>query len=235
MVQPFERADWPEALAELPADVQARWQAGAAAMRDAAALTEPSFEAWSLFLTGRAHARNVPIGAGTDTPIGLGIPGYSLHTELELLVRSGLTPREALAAATTVPARFFGLDDEMGSIVAGQAADLVFFQEQRGLPQARVLVDGGHVADHHVADPDVVRAQPAVRVAQFRVTGREYIGQGYQPDQLVVGHDRQVVDAVVVHEATDRSERVGRRHGLEVGAHDQVETHHCCFSSRYCY
>ncbi len=128
MVQPFERADWPEALAELPADVQARWQAGAAAMRDAAALTEPSFEAWSLFLTGRAHARNVPIGAGTDTPIGLGIPGYSLHTELELLVRSGLTPREALAAATTVPARFFGLDDEMGSIVAGQAADLVLLE-----------------------------------------------------------------------------------------------------------
>jgi imidazolonepropionase-like amidohydrolase len=69
--------------------------------------------------------RGVPIGAGTDTPIGLGIPGYSLHTELELLVQSGLTPLEALHAATVAPARFFGREQSMGRIEPGMAADLV--------------------------------------------------------------------------------------------------------------
>ena len=71
------------------------------------------------------HDRGVAIGAGTDTPISLAIPGYSLHTELELLVRAGLSPLEALESATLVPARFLSLDDEMGGIAVGQRADLV--------------------------------------------------------------------------------------------------------------
>ena len=48
----------------------------------------------SLFLISRLLARQVPIAAGTDTPIGLGIPGYSLHTELEL-VAGGMTNQQA--------------------------------------------------------------------------------------------------------------------------------------------
>ena len=71
------------------------------------------------------HASGVPIGAGTDTPITLAIPGYSLHGELELLVRSGLSPLQALEAATLVPARFLGIDDELGAIEPGRRADLV--------------------------------------------------------------------------------------------------------------
>ena len=67
----------------------------------------------------------MPIGAGTDTPIGLGIPGYSLHTELELLVQAGMTPQQALYAATVTPASFFNLENEIGQIRAGMRADLV--------------------------------------------------------------------------------------------------------------
>ncbi|MEQ8206001.1 MAG: amidohydrolase family protein, partial [Woeseia sp.] len=52
-------------------------------------------------------------------------PGYSLHSELELLVRAGLSPLQALAAATVRPAQFFGLEGEMGSIEPGQRADLL--------------------------------------------------------------------------------------------------------------
>jgi imidazolonepropionase-like amidohydrolase len=67
----------------------------------------------------------VPIGAGTDTPIAFAVPGYSLHSELEFLVRAGLSPLEALQSATVRPAEYFSLQDEMGSIDVGKRADMV--------------------------------------------------------------------------------------------------------------
>jgi imidazolonepropionase-like amidohydrolase len=67
----------------------------------------------------------VPIGAGTDTPIGYALPGFSLHTELEYLVEAGLTPIEALYAATIRPTEFFSIENEMGTIDVGKVADMV--------------------------------------------------------------------------------------------------------------
>lgn len=64
--------------------------------------------------------------AGTDAGSVLVYPGFSLHEELRLLVEeAGLSPREALAAATIGPARYFGMERELGSIAPGQIADLV--------------------------------------------------------------------------------------------------------------
>lgn len=72
----------------------------------------------------RLHAAGVPILAGTDAGNPTTAHGVSLHGELELLVRAGLTPAEALAAATSLPARYFHLDDR-GRIAPGLRADLV--------------------------------------------------------------------------------------------------------------
>lgn len=69
-------------------------------------------------------AARVPILAGTDSPNPGTAHGASIHRELELLVQAGLTPIEALAAATSVPANRFGLDDR-GGIAPGKRADLV--------------------------------------------------------------------------------------------------------------
>lgn len=66
----------------------------------------------------------VPILAGTDAPAPGSWNGASLHQELELLVKAGLSPSEALSAATSVPARTFGLKDR-GRIAPGLRADLV--------------------------------------------------------------------------------------------------------------
>jgi imidazolonepropionase-like amidohydrolase len=66
----------------------------------------------------------VTLLAGTDAPNPGTVFGTSLHRELELLVRCGIGPARALAAATTEPARVFGLPDR-GRIAAGQRADLV--------------------------------------------------------------------------------------------------------------
>lgn len=70
------------------------------------------------------HAAGVDILAGGDAPNPGTAQGASLHHELELLVRAGLSPAEALAAATSVPARRFALP-ERGRIAPGMRADLV--------------------------------------------------------------------------------------------------------------
>ena len=69
-------------------------------------------------------AAGVPILAGTDAPNPGTAHGASIHRELELLVQAGLTPLEALQAATSAPARIFGLQDR-GRIAPGLHADLV--------------------------------------------------------------------------------------------------------------
>lgn len=78
-------------------------------------------------------AAKVPILAGSDAPNPGTAHGAALHRELELLVAAGLTPSQALAAATSAPAKAFRLDDR-GRIAKGLRADLV-------------LVDGDPTAD----------------------------------------------------------------------------------------
>lgn len=72
----------------------------------------------------RLHEAGVPILAGSDAPNPGTAHGAALHRELELLVEAGLSPADALAAATSVPARAFGLEDR-GRIAPGLRADLL--------------------------------------------------------------------------------------------------------------
>lgn len=83
----------------------------------------------------RLHGAGVPILAGSDAPNPGTAHGASLHREMELLTESGLTPTDALAAATAVPAREFGLDDR-GRIAEELRADLVLVE---GDPTADIL------------------------------------------------------------------------------------------------
>jgi imidazolonepropionase-like amidohydrolase len=69
-------------------------------------------------------ALHVPILAGTDSPNPGTAHGASMHGEVALLVAAGLTPQEALASATSVPAHVFHLDDR-GQIAPGKRADLL--------------------------------------------------------------------------------------------------------------
>jgi imidazolonepropionase-like amidohydrolase len=78
----------------------------------------------------RLHAAGVPLLAGTDAAI-VGVPGaahgINLHGELQMLVEAGLSPIEALRAATSVPARLFGLADR-GNVKPGLQADLLLVE-----------------------------------------------------------------------------------------------------------
>lgn len=75
----------------------------------------------SLKLTGALHRAGVPLVVGSD----LAVPGHSIFRELELLVAAGLSPAEALQAATSVPARVMGMDKESGTVEAGKRADFI--------------------------------------------------------------------------------------------------------------
>ena len=68
-----------------------------------------------------AHDAGVPIIAGTDE----GIPAYSVYRELELYVKAGFTPMDALRSATAVAAQAMRVDKDMGTVETGKRADLL--------------------------------------------------------------------------------------------------------------
>ncbi len=78
-----------------------------------------------LELTGKAHRAGLKILAGTDANDTYCFPGLSLHDELQELVEAGLSPVEALRTATVLPAEYFGMENEHGSIASGKIADLI--------------------------------------------------------------------------------------------------------------
>lgn len=124
----YERADWLDHVQRLPKPAVATWTASAARWPEVKRAMNPAASRWSLGLVKRLYDAGVPIGAGTDTPIGSALPGYSLHTELERLVDAGLPPIAALKAATVRPAEFFGIQDRTGNVAVGQSADLVLLE-----------------------------------------------------------------------------------------------------------
>jgi imidazolonepropionase-like amidohydrolase len=78
-----------------------------------------------LRIVGEMHRQGVQFLAGTDTLNPFCFPGFSLHDELALLVTAGLTPMEALQAATRSAAEYLGILDSFGTVEEGKAADLV--------------------------------------------------------------------------------------------------------------
>ncbi len=82
-------------------------------------------------LVGELHRAGIVLVAGTDQAV----PGHSLHREVELYVEAGMTPVEAIRAASAVPARVMGLGADVGTIEPGKRADLILV---RGNPLAQI-------------------------------------------------------------------------------------------------
>ena len=67
------------------------------------------------------HQAGVPMVAGTDQSV----PGFSLDREIELYVKAGFTPMEAIQAATLVPARAMGMEQDSGTVEPAKRADVI--------------------------------------------------------------------------------------------------------------
>jgi imidazolonepropionase-like amidohydrolase len=81
-----------------------------------------------LAVTGQANAAGVKIMAGTDVGDSYCFPGSSLHDELALLVKAGLSPAQALRAATVTPAEYVRRQQEFGAVAPGYFADLLLLE-----------------------------------------------------------------------------------------------------------
>jgi imidazolonepropionase-like amidohydrolase len=77
---------------------------------------------------GAMRSAGVEFMAGTDVGFPYIFPGFSLHDELVLLVQAGLTPMEALQAATRNPAKYLRLLDLLGTVEKGKIANLVLLE-----------------------------------------------------------------------------------------------------------
>jgi imidazolonepropionase-like amidohydrolase len=71
------------------------------------------------------NAAGVPIVAGTDVGTSGVVAGFSLHDELELMAKAGMSNQAVLASATRLPAEWLGVHVDRGTVEAGKRADLV--------------------------------------------------------------------------------------------------------------
>jgi imidazolonepropionase-like amidohydrolase len=100
------------------------------------------------FNLGRLHAAGAVIAAGTDAP-GM---AAAMHDELERLVAIGISPAEALTAATLTAARVLGAEGEIGQIAPGFRGDLLILDADpladiRNTRRIHAVIQGGAVID----------------------------------------------------------------------------------------
>jgi hypothetical protein len=116
-------------LEYVPSATRARWQQRRAAYLKAAQPADYMNASDVSAVAHRAvralHDAGAAVLAGTDTFDAFVLPGHSLHRELALLVESGLTPLEALQAATRAAAAYRGTSAHEGTIARGKRADVV--------------------------------------------------------------------------------------------------------------
>jgi hypothetical protein len=144
---PGHRREWAEGAAKM--DAYDPSPAGRRLLAD--------FYELALDFTGRAHRAGVPIMAGTDAGDTYCLPGFGLHDELEELVKAGLSPGDALRAATLLPARFLGRERDHGNVAAGMVADLVLLEANplediRATTRIDAVVFGGELLDRAQLD-----------------------------------------------------------------------------------
>lgn len=102
------------------------------------------------------HKARVTLIAGSDIA-GPRIPGFSLHQELALLVQCGLTPMQALQAATSTPAGVFSKSKDLGTIEVGKLADLILLDANplddiHNTERIRAVIVGGKLMNRAALD-----------------------------------------------------------------------------------
>jgi len=142
----------PPGMSTLPESVQSEWDRLAVPFD----FTEDDFRqgkvelARQMEFVGRARKGGVKIAAGTDVTMPYVVPGAGLQGELQLLVDSGLTPMEALVAATGQAAELLGQQNILGTVEKGKLADMVILdadplQDIRNTQRISAVLKSGRV------------------------------------------------------------------------------------------
>lgn len=124
--RPFLRPEWKASFNYLPQEIENKWLESIAQIA-----TNPPTQAdkkrtqWTNDIVHKMVDKGITFMAGTDCPIFFLTPGLSLHEEMAKLVDFGLSPLQAIEAATAKPAEYFDMDNELGLIREGMIADLL--------------------------------------------------------------------------------------------------------------
>lgn len=142
-----------------------------------------------LEVIGLLHARGIRLLPGTDDPTG-----FTVQREVELYVKAGLTPAEALRAATLGAEEYLGRTDRLGTIARGKLADMVLVagdptRDISAIRQPRMVMKGGTIylpSEIYTAlGIKPFAAPPSIRPAQTDArptTQRGAVGFGYEDD-----------------------------------------------------
>ena len=164
-------AEWRARLDYVSSGVRSDWEeAGKDASPETLANGQRMLDIQMSILRPLADA-GVPILAGTDTSNESWVfAGYSLHRELELFVRAGLSPLQAIQTATLNPRLYLGHDRSKPLIAPGERADLVLFAADPtvdigNLATIRAVVARGSVHDRASLDGLLAGAKEAAKSA----------------------------------------------------------------------
>jgi imidazolonepropionase-like amidohydrolase len=145
----------------IPKRTQDTWQQGRAEQIDHRSGEEFALRAEAiqrlLQIVRKMNAAGLPLMAGTDSTAPNVIPGFSLHEDLAYMVQAGLTPMQALQAATTRPAEFLHRAAEQGTIAAGKRSDLVLLdanplEDIHNTQKIRAVILDGRLLDRRDLD-----------------------------------------------------------------------------------
>jgi hypothetical protein len=160
-------------LKYIPLRYQASWLTDANGMvaQDSSSEGRRSFMDFylkGLTLTRDAYRAGVPVMLGTDAGDSFVFPGSSVHDELAELVKAGLTPAEALRAATLSGATYLGRAADFGTVQAGRHADLVLLDANplsdiANTRRIRAVVRSGRVFERAALDSMLTSVEIAVR------------------------------------------------------------------------
>ncbi len=156
--RPFQNTAFLDSYKYLPSSIEEKWRAGAKTILDSPIQEKrKKYTNWSHDIINKANQAGVKILAGTDAPIGFLTPGLSLHDELYLLSKSGLSNMEILESATSAPAAYFDLQAELGLIEKGMIADLLILdanplEDIRNTQKINSVIKDGNILDRRTLD-----------------------------------------------------------------------------------
>lgn len=161
--RPFKQSHWQESFTYLPDSIHQRWNADIESiMKTEVHSFNQKYATWMMNMVDKINKARIDIMAGTDTPIAFLTPGLSLHEELRVLVLCGLTPLEAIKTATYNPAKYFNMENELGSIKENMWADLVILdanplEDINNTRQINAVVKQGKYCDRNDLDNKLKR------------------------------------------------------------------------------
>ena len=153
----FKLNSWIKNFNFFPSNVKEKWIDKISKIDEKVNKDRQAYSNWALGIVRLMNRKGVKFMAGTDAPIFFLIPGLSLHDEIAMLSEGGLSNLEAIKSATYNPSKYFGMENELGSIKVGQIADLLILTKNpldniRNTKEIETVIKNGNILNRKYLD-----------------------------------------------------------------------------------